>query len=47
VNDEVAKYKTEMNELSERYPLLDDLGRYSKSEDIAEYINAIDALKGI
>jgi hypothetical protein len=47
VNDEVAKYKTEMNELSKRYPLLDDLGRYSKSEDIAEYINAMDAFKGI
>jgi hypothetical protein len=47
VNDEVAKYKTEMNELNKRYPLLDDLGRYCKAEDIAEYINAIDALKGI
>jgi hypothetical protein len=47
VNDEVAKYKTEMNNLSNRYPLLDDLGRYSKSEAIAEYINAIDAFKGI
>jgi hypothetical protein len=36
-----------MNELNKRYPLLDDLGRYCKAEDIAEYINAIDALKGI
>ena len=47
VNDEVAKYTNEMKELSNRYPLLGDLSRYSKPEAIAEYINAIDAVKGI
>jgi hypothetical protein len=48
VNDEVAKYTNEMKELSNRYPLLDDLSRYYRNaEAIAEYINAIDALKGI
>jgi hypothetical protein len=47
VSDEIAKYKTEMNNLSKRYPLIEDLSRYSKSEAIAEYINAIDAFKSI
>lgn len=48
VTDEVAKYTNEMKELSNRYPLLDDLSRYYRNaEAIAEYINAIDALRGI
>jgi hypothetical protein len=48
VTDEVAKYTNEMKELSNRYPLLDDLSRYYRNaEAIAEYINAIDAFKGI
>lgn len=48
VNDEVAKYTNEMKELSKRYPLLDDLSRYYRNaEAIAEYINAMDAFKGI
>jgi hypothetical protein len=48
VNDEVAKYTNEMKELSKRYPLLDDLSRYYRNaEAIAEYINAMDAVKGI
>jgi hypothetical protein len=48
VNDEVAKYKTAMENLSKRYPLLDDLSRYYRNaEAIAEYINAMDAVKGI
>jgi hypothetical protein len=48
VNDEVAKYKKEMENLMQRYPLLDDLSRYYRNaEAIAEYINAIDAFKGI
>jgi len=48
VNDEVAKYKKVMENLQQRYPLLDDLSRYYRNaEAIAEYINAIDAYKGI
>jgi hypothetical protein len=48
VTDEVAKYTNEMKELSKRYPLLDDLSRYYRNaEAIAEYINAMDAFKGI
>ena len=48
VNDEVAKYKKAMEDLQQRYPLLDDLSRYYRNaEAIAEYINAMDAFKGI
>lgn len=48
VNDEVAKYKKVMEDLQQRYPLLDDLSRYYRNaEAIAEYINAMDAYKGI
>lgn len=48
VTDEVAKYKKVMEDLQRRYPLLDDLSRYYRNaEAIAEYINAIDAFKGI
>jgi len=48
VNDEVAKYKKAMENLQQRYPLLDDLSRYYRNaEAIAEYINAMDAFKGI
>ena len=48
VTDEIAKYTDEMQNISKRYPLLDDLSRYYRNvEAIAEYINAIDALKGI
>jgi hypothetical protein len=48
VNDEIAKYKKVMENLQQRYPLLDDLSRYYRNaEAIAEYINAMDAFKGI
>lgn len=48
VTDEVAKYKKVMEDLQQRYPLLDDLSRYYRNaEAIAEYINAMDAYKGI
>ena len=48
VTDEVAKYKKVMEDLQQRYPLLDDLSRYYRNaEAIAEYINAMDAFKGI
>jgi hypothetical protein len=48
VNDEIAKYKTEMDALSQRYPLINELTRYFRDHKaVAEYINAIDLLKGI
>jgi hypothetical protein len=48
VTDEVAKYKKEMEDLQQRYPLLNELSRYYRdTKAIAEYINAIDAYKAI
>jgi hypothetical protein len=48
VTDEIAKYKTEMNAVEKRYPLLNELNRYYRDNAaVAEYINAIDMLKGI
>jgi hypothetical protein len=48
VADEVAKYKIEMNAVEKRYPLLNELNRYYRDNAaVAEYVNAIDMLKGI
>ena len=48
VTDEIAKYKTEMDNVEKRYPLLNELNRYFRDyKSVAEYINAIDMLKGI
>lgn len=43
----ITKYKNEVEEINKRYPLLGSLNRYSRvnSNDIAEYINAIDLMK--
>lgn len=48
VTDEIAKYKIEMNAVEKRYPLLNELSRYyHDNAAVAEYVNAIDMLKGI
>jgi hypothetical protein len=48
VTDEIAKYKIEMNAVEKRYPLLNELNRYYRDNAaVAEYVNAIDMLKGI
>ncbi len=48
VTDEINKYKTEMNNIEKRYPLLNELNRYYRDyKAVAEYVNAIDMLKGI
>jgi hypothetical protein len=48
VTDEVAKYTSEMKKVEERYPLLSELPRYFRNtQAVAEYVNAIDMLKGI
>lgn len=45
VTDEIAKYKSEMRKLEQRYSLINELGRYSRNYPaVAEYINAIDAM---
>lgn len=48
VTDEVTKYKKEMDVIEARYPLIYQLDRYFRnSPALADYINAIDLLKGI
>lgn len=48
VTDEINKYNTEMNNVQKRYPLLNELTRYfHNTKAVAEYVNAIDMLKGI
>lgn len=48
VTDEINKYKNEMDKLEQRYPLISELTRYFHNNSaVAEYINAIDLLKGI
>jgi len=44
----VIKYQKELNEVNRRYPLLSKLSTYRvEASDIAEYVNLIDAKKGI
>jgi hypothetical protein len=43
-----TKYQTQLNEVIRRYPLLNQLSTYRiEASDIAEYVNLIDAKKGI
>jgi hypothetical protein len=43
-----VKYQTQLNEVIRRYPLLSKLSTYRvEASDIAEYVNLIDAKKGI
>jgi len=44
----VIKYQTELDAVNSRYPLLSKLSTYRvEASDIAEYVNLIDAKKGI
>jgi hypothetical protein len=44
----VIKYQAELNEVNSRYPLLSKLSTYRvEASEIAEYVNLIDAKKGI
>lgn len=44
----VVKYQNEANEINRRYPLLSKLSTYRvEASDISEYINLIDAKKGV
>lgn len=48
VTDEIAKYKAEMENVEKRYPLISELSRYFRDyRAVAEYINAIDAYRGV
>jgi hypothetical protein len=45
---EIAKYKDQLKAVKSRYPLLGAISRWSASDEaVAEYINAIDQVKGI
>ena len=45
---EIAKYKQQLVDIKNRYPLMSALSRYSATDEaVAEYINAIDQVKGI
>jgi len=44
----ITKYRKEIEEITKRYPLLLNISSYSTTnEALAEYINAIDLMKGI
>lgn len=46
VTDEIAKYKTEMDKVVNRYPLINELSRHYRNYDaVTDYINAIDLMK--
>lgn len=42
----IAKYKAEVDKMYKRYPLIKHLSYYVDKEAVAEYINAIDQIKG-
>ena len=47
VEDLVVEYQQKLADFSKRYPLLDKLGSYADEGDVCEYINLIDAHKGV
>jgi hypothetical protein len=42
-----AQFKNELMEFSKRYPLIDKFGSYADENDVCEYVNLIDTVKGI
>jgi hypothetical protein len=42
-----AQYKDKLMEFSKRYPLIDKFGSYADENDVCEYINLIDTVKGV
>jgi hypothetical protein len=47
VDDLVVEYKQKLSDFSKRYPLLEKLSTYASEEDVCEYINLVDAVKGV
>ena len=43
----VVDLKGKLKEFSNRYPLIDKLGGYATDEDVCEYINMVDKVKGV
>jgi hypothetical protein len=42
-----TQFKNELMEFSKRYPLIDKFGSYADENDVCEYVNLIDTVKGI
>jgi hypothetical protein len=42
-----AQYKDKLMEFSKRYPLIDKFGSYADENDVCEYINLVDTMKGV
>jgi hypothetical protein len=47
VDSVTTQYKDKMMEFSKRYPLIDKFGSYTTEDDVCEYVNLIDTVKGI
>lgn len=47
VDDLFLQYETKLKEFSKRYPLLEKLGSYANEDDVCEYVNLIDTVKGV
>jgi hypothetical protein len=47
VVDLFSQYQTKLEEFSKRYPLLEKLGSYANEDDVCEYFNLIDTVKGV
>jgi hypothetical protein len=47
VESTVAGLKSKLNDLSNRYPLINKLSGYANEDDVCEYINLIDKVKGV
>jgi len=47
VDSVAAQFKNELMEFSKRYPLIDKFGSYADENDVCEYVNLIDTVKGI
>jgi hypothetical protein len=41
------QYKAKLRDFSKRYPLLEKFGSYASEEDVCEYINLVDTVKGV
>ena len=47
VDSVAAQFKNKLMEFSKRYPLIDKFGSYADENDVCEYVNLIDTVKGI
>jgi hypothetical protein len=43
----MAPHQQKLADFSKRYPLLDKFGKYANEDDVCEYINLVDTVKGV